>query len=108
METLCARLELIADLLPDQADPTFCKFTSESMVKTLSEAQAFEEKELFPALRAIGLLETDMANIIEQLRGEHYEDLCFAEEVSESLRAIIEGHPNQSANATGYMLRGFF
>lgn len=108
METLCNRLELIADLLPDQADPTLCKFTSDGMVKTLSDAQAFEEKELFPALEAIGLLKADMAKIIEQLRDEHYEDLCFAEEVSENLRAIIDGHPTQSANATGYMLRGFF
>ncbi|TDQ61730.1 hemerythrin HHE cation binding domain-containing protein [Maritalea mobilis] len=108
METLCGRLELIADLLPDQADPTLCKFTSDGIVKTLSDAQAFEEKELFPALQALSLLETDMKEIFAQLREEHYEDLCFAEEVRDNLRAIIEGHPSQSANATGYMLRGFF
>ncbi|WP_051213980.1 hemerythrin domain-containing protein [Maritalea myrionectae] len=108
MEVLCGRLELIADLLPDQADPTLCKFTSDGMVKTLSDAQTFEEKELFPALEAVGALESDMSKIIAQLRDEHYEDLCFAEEIRENLRTIIEGEPTQSANATGYMLRGFF
>lgn len=108
MEALCARLELIADLLPDQADPTLCKFTSDDMVKTLVEAHAFEEEELFPILEALCNLETDLSQIIRQLRDEHYEDLCFAEEVRENLRAIIEGQPTQTANATGYMLRGFF
>ncbi|MCF4099929.1 hemerythrin domain-containing protein [Maritalea mediterranea] len=108
MEALCTRLELIADLLPDQADPTLCKFTSDGMVKTLSDAQSFEEEELFPILEALSLLDTDIGEIIKQLRDEHYEDLCFAEEVRDNLRAIINGEPTQTANATGYMLRGFF
>lgn len=108
MEALCARLELIADLLPDQVDPTLCKFTSDNMVKTLSDAQAFEEEELFPILKELSHLDADMGQLIGQLRDEHYEDLCFAEEVRDNLRAIIIGEPTQTANATGYMLRGFF
>lgn len=108
MEDLCTRLELIADLLPDQTDPTLCKFTSDNIVKTLSDAQTFEEKELFPILHAPNPLQTNMIDIFDQLREEHYDDLCSAEEVRDNLRAIIKGQPAQSANATGYMLRGFF
>ncbi|WP_424983426.1 hemerythrin domain-containing protein [Maritalea sp. S77] len=108
MESLCSRLELIADLLPDQADPTLCKFTSDSMMSTLSDAQSFEENELFPMLEVLGHLEPEMDRLVEQLRDEHYEDLCFAEEVRDNLASMIQGEPTQTANATGYMLRGFF
>jgi hemerythrin-like domain-containing protein len=72
----------------------------------IARAQKTEEEMLFPALRDSGMPEIESA--LSNLQMDHTGDICFAEELSEVLLAIGKGSPLHDAEATGYMLRGFF
>jgi len=105
---LCDRLEEIADALPNNINKHFCTTTAQAIEPILSKAHRFEEQELYPAICRLHEGVVDQAKVFERLRSEHYEDRCFGEEVREVLMSYGEGKPIQAANATGYMLRGFF
>ncbi len=68
----------------------------------------FEETSLFPVLLHWQSLNGEVRNTIERLKIEHQVDQCYAEEVEEMLRSYGEGRPQFTADAAGFMLRGFF
>ena len=105
---LCDRLEEIADSLPENVDRHICATTARTIDPVLKKAHQFEEVQLYPALLANSDGRSEFANIVEKLLDEHHEDLCFGEEVRDVLYALASDTPVQSADATGYMLRGFF
>lgn len=105
---LCDRLEAIADSLPDNIDASLCSTTAKAIDPILSKAQEVEENKLYPALKKYYEDNFDQSHILDKLVAEHFEDRLFGEEVSEVLRSYGRGQPAQSADATGYMLRGFF
>ena len=105
---LCDRLEEIADSLPDNLDRHICATAARSIDPILKKAHQFEEEELFPKLAEHNKTRKEFDLILSRLTGEHHEDLCFGEEVRDALLALASDTPVQSADATGYMLRGFF
>ncbi len=105
---LCDRLEEIADGLPDNIDRQICATTARASEPILKKAHAYEEEILSPALIKFHHGTLDQTMIFDRLRAEHYEDRCFGEEVRDVLMSYGEGKPIQAADATGYMLRGFF
>lgn len=105
---LCDRLEEIADALPDNIDRQICVTTARAIEPILKKAHQYEEQTLFPAIEKFHQGRKDLSMIFDRLREEHYEDQCFGEEVRDVLLSLGANKPTQSADATGYMLRGFF
>lgn len=105
---LCDELEDIADSLPLNIDRQRCLHVGRSVCRTVVEAHRLEEKLLFPALEPLCTTLKTMPATLERLRFEHYEDMCFAEELQDALLALGKGESRLSNDATGYMLRGFF
>lgn len=105
---LCDRLEEIADGLPDNIDRHICATTARAIEPILKKAHQYEEQSLYPALTQFHGSNEDLSLVFDRLRTEHYEDECFGEEVRDVLLALGAKRPIQSAEATGYMLRGFF
>ncbi|MCZ4272339.1 hemerythrin domain-containing protein [Maritalea porphyrae] len=105
---LCDRLEEIADALPDNIDRQICSTTARAIEPILKKAHQYEEEELYPALQRLLNGKPDQTLMFDRLKSEHYEDRCFGEEVRDVLISYGEGKPTQTADATGYMLRGFF
>ncbi|MCV0397176.1 MAG: hemerythrin domain-containing protein [Rhizobiaceae bacterium] len=101
---VCDVLEAIADSLPQRIDRHACLWAAASLLPVLRDAQAFEEREFFPAFGA----DNRQAATLRRLRAEHVEDVALAEELTETLLRL--GHGGQEANpeALGYMLRAFF
>jgi hemerythrin-like domain-containing protein len=50
----------------------------------------------------------DLRATVDRLLRENEEDLCYAEELQETLRELGDGRRTVSTDALGYMLRGFF
>jgi hypothetical protein len=50
----------------------------------------------------------DLTATVDRLLRENAEDLCYAEELQETLRELGDGRHTVSTDALGYMLRGFF
>lgn len=105
---LCDALELIADSLPDSVDKALCMQTARMLPTIISSAHELEETGLFTALEHADIGSFDPGPTLERLRLEHAGDECFAEELSEVLMSWGRGAPANSAEAMGYMLRGFF
>ena len=105
---LCDALEQIADSLPDAVDRKVCLHAARLLPTLMVRAHRYEEDVLFTALDRPGLAPFDHRRTLSRLRMEHAGDECFAEELSEVLLSYAEGRPTHSAEATGYMLRGFF
>ncbi|MFD0917002.1 hemerythrin domain-containing protein [Pseudahrensia aquimaris] len=106
--SLCSELESIADGLPDHADTQHMLVVSRSLYSTVKAAHDFEEKRVFPFLQAMGLEDEAMAQSLERLRFEHWEDESFAEELSDGLRRQVMQGDEHSSETLSYMLRGFF
>ena len=105
---LCDALEQIADSLPDAVDRKVCLHAARLLPTLMVRAHRYEEDMLFTALDRPGLTPFNPHATLERLKMEHAGDECFAEELSEVLFSYAEGRPTHSAEATGYMLRGFF
>jgi hypothetical protein len=105
---LCDALEQIADSLPDAVDRKVCLHAARVLPTLMTRAHRYEEEMLFVALDRPGLTSFDLRPTLARLKLEHAGDECFAEELSEVLFSYAEGRPTHSAEATGYMLRGFF
>ncbi len=106
--SLCDALEQIADSLPDAVDRKVCLHAARVLPTLMERAHRYEEEVLFVALDQPGLTPFDPHPTLLRLKTEHAGDECFAEELSEVLLSYAEGRPTHSAEATGYMLRGFF
>lgn len=105
---LCSELERIADALPNNVDRQACLTLGRAVAETTARIHRREEDVLFPALLASRPQQRDLAATLDRLRLEHHGDECYAEEVDEALTAFGEGRRSMSADAIGYLLRGFF
>jgi hemerythrin-like domain-containing protein len=102
---LCDVLEEIADSLPYGLNHQRCLRAAQLIGPVLRRAHAAEEAVLFPRILAA---HANGTTVVEQLRLEHLEDECFAEEVQYELQLLGCRQPVLAPEATGYMLRGFF
>lgn len=105
---VCDLLEAIADGLPGNIDRQECLVLARSLAPMLHRTQDYEEQVLFPALLAWKRLTPEIDETIDRLRIEHQVDASYAEDVQEMLRSYGESRPGLSADAAGFMLRGFF
>jgi hemerythrin-like domain-containing protein len=104
---LCAELEQIADSLPASVNRQKCIYAAKALGPMIKGLHHYEENVLFPALEMRSLA-GDLAKTLARLKFEHFEDECFAEELSERLLLLGAGGSEVNMEATGYMLRGFF
>ena len=105
---LCEDLETIADGLPGNVNRQLCLHLARVVCPTIAAAHEVEERVLFPTVQTLSAALPDLDATIERLRWEHFEDMCFAEELHDALLSIGRGEPKMTADAAGYMLRGFF
>jgi hypothetical protein len=105
---LCEDLETIADGLPGNVNRQLCLHLARVVCPTIAAAHEVEERVLFPSVQTLSAALPDLDATIERLRWEHFEDMCFAEELHDALLSIGRGEPKMTADAAGYMLRGFF
>jgi len=106
-QTLCARLEAVADGLPRKIDRQECLMLARDIYPAVKEAHNFEENELFPRLQLYAGTKALLEGL-ERLRFEHWEDEAYAEEISDTLGQIGRGGPVTDAEKISWMLRGFF
>ncbi|TCT40310.1 hemerythrin domain-containing protein [Martelella mediterranea] len=104
---ICDSLESIADSLPANVDRRICHSLSQELVPAIKAAQEFEEMKIFPAVRKAAGGRESVLETVSRLEYEHFEDLCFAEEVADVLRRLSNGAA-VNIEAVGYMLRGLF
>ena len=105
---LCEALEEIADSLPANADRQTCANAARSLLPLMNEIHRYEEETLFPMLESRSIGDRELADAILRLKGEHVEDACYAEELTDTLTRLGSGDEPMNAEAAGYMLRGFF
>jgi hypothetical protein len=106
---LCRTLELIADALPNDVDPALCKAAAGCIHRVMTRVVQVEQEALVSELAARGPKRVfDLTATLERLLRENAEDLCYAEELQETLRELGDGRHTVSTDALGYMLRGFF
>ncbi|WP_244435522.1 hemerythrin domain-containing protein [Martelella sp. AD-3] len=106
IQRLCEALEDVADSLPANVNRGDCRRLAEELVPALRTAQETEEMQVFPAIRRAAGARA-VAEALDRLTYEHFEDLCFAEEVTDVLRRLANGS-TVNTEAVGYMLRGLF
>lgn len=106
-QSMCSRLEAIADALPMKIDRQECLMLARDIYPTVKAAHDFEENVLFPYLRRHADAEA-VKNGLERLRFEHWEDEAYAEELSDALGRIGRGDEVSDAEKISWMLRGFF
>lgn len=104
---LCDELEAIADSLPDRVNPQACLVVARRVVTAICDAHDFEDTVLWPLLRRRWPDDDRLEATLSRLHLEHLEDESYAEELAGVLTdwAMCVG---TRAEATGYMLRGFF
>ncbi|GIL01433.1 MAG: hypothetical protein BroJett030_13320 [Alphaproteobacteria bacterium] len=105
---LCDDLEAIADSLPERAGPRECLAAARTVNGILRGAHEFEEAQLWPVLLRLRCDDRELCDSLERLRYEHWEDESYAEEVAAVLTDWGMCVGNRNAEATGYLLRGFF
>jgi Hemerythrin HHE cation binding domain len=107
-EAVCLELENIADGLPDQIDAHACLSTAQQLLPLVKRAHAFEEQRLFPALMARLPSCSELEDMIERLKFEHWGDEDFAEQVYHQIRDYITTRKPEMAEPLAWTLRGFF
>ncbi|ODT77968.1 MAG: hypothetical protein ABS76_25480 [Pelagibacterium sp. SCN 64-44] len=103
---ICARLETVADDLPDRVDRGACTLLAIEIVYAIEQTHAEEERSLLPLLAASP--RPELQQLANRLRQEHDLDELAAVEVQETLIALAAGRPTLPAEATGYQLRSLF
>lgn len=101
---LCDILEQIADSIPAAIDSVLCGTVALELEPLIRSIHRFEETLLFPFSAGVPLAE----ETVLRLKREHFEDECFAEELTESLADLSRKQLPDNPEALGYMLRGFF
>lgn len=105
---LCAALEQLADGLPSEVRNDDCLALARSVYPIVHRSHKFEERELFPYLKANCAGRDNLAVTLDRLHGEHWEDEAYAEEVQHELMAFAADREAVDVEKLGYMLRGFF
>lgn len=105
---LCARLETLADSLPNNIDSQECLSLSWQIYPIVREAHRFEEETFFPILFLSKQDKSSVSESLERLKFEHWEDESSAEDISISLRQMISDPAKANVEKVSYQLRGFF
>lgn len=105
---LCDELEEIADSLPAGINRQKCIYAAKALGPLIKGVHHYEDTVLFPQFESKVLESPDLSKTLARLKSEHFEDECFAEELTERLLQLGSGRGNINMEATGYMLRGFF
>lgn len=106
---LCKTLERIANTLPHDIDPELYQAAAGSIHRVMTRVVQVEQETFAKQVAKRGATRVmDLAPTIERLLRENAEDLSYAEELQETLKDFGAGHRTVSADALGYMLRGFF
>lgn len=106
--SICDALEEIADTLPKRIDKQVCIHTARILPQIIKRAHYFEDNILFPSLKRSKIMSIDLSVTIKRLTLEQAANEYFTEELSDVLLAYAIENPILEAEATGYMLRGFF
>lgn len=101
---LCDLLEQIADSIPGAVDPGLCAAVANQLGPVIRSIHRFEETALFPFSDGI----RKAGETVARLKHEHFEDECFAEELTDALHELSHRQWPENPEALGYMLRGFF
>lgn len=104
---LCDALEEIADSLPASVNRQKCIYAAKALGPAIRDQHRCEEAVLFPWLETRPEADKALKETLARLKYEHFEDECFAEELTDALLGLGAGKP-VNMEATGYMLRGFF
>ncbi len=107
-ELVFAKLEQIADDLPDEVDGNIVAEVSVYLKQNLAVHIRDEEDGLFPLLAKRVLPEDNFGEILAQLQREHMTDEGYARELSDALEVIVRGERPKDPNALGHMLRACF
>src|SRR5665213_574832 len=102
-ESLCDRLEHLADSLPDALNVQESLYVAQSLLPTVVMAHRFEEDKVFPLLRKATLPST-----IDRLGFEHMGDEEYANDIILALRAYVPERRSANAETLAWMMRGFF
>lgn len=105
---LCDELEEIADSLPAMINRQKCIYAAKALGPLIRGVHHYEDTILFPSFEARMPASPDFAKTLARLKFEHFEDECFADELTERLLMLGSGRGDVNMEATGYMLRGFF
>lgn len=105
---LCDELEDIADSLPAMVNRQKCIYAAKALGPLIRGVHHYEDNVLFPSFEARMPASPDFARTLARLKFEHFEDECFADELTERLLMLGSGRGGVNMEATGYMLRGFF
>jgi len=105
---LCDALERFADNLPDNVSADDCLAIAQSVFPTVHRAHQFEENILFPMLQRKCARQQGLAQTLDRLHGEHWEDESYAEEIAQGLREFACDRNPRDAETIAYMVRGFF
>jgi hypothetical protein len=106
-ESLCERLEQLADSLPDAINVQESLYVAQSLLPTVMLTHRFEEDRLFPLLRGAHNAST-LPHTLDRLGFEHMADEEYARDITLSLRAYIAGGRTGNADALAWMMRSFF
>lgn len=104
---LCDALEEIADSLPGNVNRQKCIYAAKALGPAIRNQHLCEEAVLFPWLAERPGAGEALGDTLMRLKYEHFEDECFAEELTDALFKLGAGH-DVNMEAIGYMLRGFF
>lgn len=104
---LCKELEEIADSLPSSINRQKCIYAAKALGPLIKGGHHYEETVLFPQLQSSEGAPAHLAQTLERLKFEHFEDECFAEELTDALLKL-GSDDTVNMEAVGYMLRGFF
>ena len=107
-ESVFAKLEQIADDLPDSVDGNMVAEVSVYLKQNLALHIRDEEDGLFPLLAKRALPEDNYGAILAQLQLEHMVDESYAYELSAALEEIARGERPKDPNTLGHMLRACF
>ena len=103
-ETLCNRLETLADSLPYEFNSQEALIISRQITPLICEAHRFEENVLFPLIKD----DKKSSQSLERLKFEHWEDEASGQDLSEALMSYVQSPQNNNTEKLSYMLRGFF
>lgn len=106
-ESLCDRLEHLADSLPDSLNVQESLYVAQSLLPTVMLAHRFEEDKVFPILRKMRKASM-LPSTLERLGYEHMGDEEYANDIVLALRAYVRERRNSSADTLAWMMRGFF
>ena len=105
---LCDLLEQIADSIPGGVDHGLCAQLASELGPVLKNIHCCEETSLFPLIENSQADTSQTASTVERLKHEHFDEECFAEELTEALRKLSRRKEPKNPDALGCMLRGFF